>query len=270
MSVGILGNGEIGSSLHRVYAQSGFTEVAIRDPCQGLDANLASCDLLNVCIPFVSYDQFVSALQELELRDGCVVVIHSTVGFGCTDRLQADLSGLILAHSPVRGVHPSLVDGLLTFEKYVGVSDAFFADESVKALLVQHMRSLKMKPVVCRARESELAKLVSTTLYGMNIAAVTDVSEMCEKSGVDFSTVFTRWQTGYNSGYTSLGKPNVCRPVLTPVPRTAEGDRVIGGHCVLPNCVILEKEHGETSLTQFVLRYSDDKSLSHKKAEDAA
>jgi len=87
---------------------------------------------------------------------------------------------------------------------------------------------------------------------------------MCEKNGLDFSKVFTEWQTGYNAGYTSLGKPNVCRPVLTPVPRNAEGNRVIGGHCVLPNCLILEKGQGRTSLTQFVLRYSDEKGLSRE------
>ncbi len=264
MSVGILGNGEIGSSLHRVYELAGFTEVVVRDPFHGLDATLSGCDLVNVCIPFSAYDLFAGALQELHLREGCVVIIQSTVGFGCTDRLQADLPLQILAHSPVRGVHPNLVDGFLTFEKYVGVSDAFVQDESVRTLLIQHTQSLRMRPVMCRAKESELAKLVSTTLYGMNIAAVTDVSQMCEDRGVDFSKVFTQWQTGYNSGYTSLGKPNVCRPVLTPVPQDAEGNRVIGGHCVIPNCVILGKEESETSLMQFVLRYSDDKSLSHE------
>lgn len=264
MSIGILGNGEIGSSLHKVYELAGFTDVAIRDPFQGLDSSLSNCELVNVCIPFAEYHNFVKTLKSLELRDGCVVVIQSTIGVGCTDRLQADMPTLICAHSPVRGVHPNLTEGFLTFEKYVGVSDKHFKDESITTLLIQHTKSLNMKPVLCRAKESELAKVVSTTLYGMNIAAVTDVSNMCEDHGVDFSKVFTQWQTGYNSGYTALGKPDVCRPVLTPVPVNKNGHRVIGGHCVLPNCLILETLAGETNLTQFVLRYADEKGLAHR------
>ncbi|CAM9102882.1 unnamed protein product [Ectocarpus sp. 8 AP-2014] len=258
MSVGILGNGEIGSSLRRVYELAGVADVVVRDPLQGLDASLSHCDAVNVCIPFVDYDGFVKVLRDLKLRDGCAVIIQSTVAVGCTDRVQADLPSLVCAQSPVRGVHPNLTEGLLTFDKYVGVSDRFFGDDTIKSLLSQHMKSIGMNPVVCRAKESELAKLISTTLYGVNIAAITDVSKVCEDTGVDFEKVFTQWQTGYNAGYTALGKSAVCRPVLTPVPENEDGKQVIGGHCVLPNCFILESEMADTALSSFVLRYSDE------------
>lgn len=87
---------------------------------------------------------------------------------------------------------------------------------------------------------------------------------MCADNDVDFSNVFTQWQTGYNSGYTALGKPNVCRPVPTPVPKNDDGRRVIGGHCVLPNFLILKTLMGETNLSEFVLRYADEKGLVHR------
>ncbi|CAM9206659.1 unnamed protein product [Pylaiella littoralis] len=258
MSVGILGNGEIGSALYKVYQLAGYTNnVVVRDPRKGLESSLSGCDTVNVCIPFSGHDRFVEALVDLHLKHGCVVIIQSTVACGTTDRVQARLPHLVCCHSPVRGVHPALAEGLLAFEKYVGVSDAFLRDEQVKSNLVRHVRSLGMQPVLCRAKESELAKIVSTTLYGVNIAAVTDVSRLCEDSGVDFGTVFTRWQTGYNSGYRALGKENVCRPVLTPIPTNPEGERVIGGHCVLPNCVILRENARDTNLADFVLRFAD-------------
>lgn len=263
MSFGILGNGEIGSSLHNVYKIAGFKDVIIRDLYQGLDTNLSKCKIVNVCIPFFGYDSFVKVLRDLELQDGCVVIIQSTVGVGCTDRIQGDFSNLVCVQSPVRGVHPNLTEGFLTFEKYVGVSDRFFKDESIKSLLIQHITSLNIKPFLCRAKESELAKVVSTTLYGINIAAVTDVSNLCKDNGVDFEKVFTKWQAGYNSGYIALGKPNVCRPILTPIPENKHGQQVIGGHCVLPNCMILKQEIGETNLSEFVMRYADNTSLTH-------
>lgn len=263
MSVGILGNGEIGSALHRVYELAGVAGVVTRDPFLGINNSLSDCDLVNVCIPFGGYDEFLNVLQNLELRSGCFVIIQSTTEVGCTDRLQNDLPSLVCVHSPVRGVHPDLTKGLLTFDKYVGISDRFFHDDSAKSFVARHTQSLNMKPVVCRAKESELAKVVSTTLYGLNIAAITDVSQLCKDHAVDFEKVFTQWQTTYNAGYTALGKSNVCRPVLTPVPENEEGRRVIGGHCVIPNCAILNKRMGEKNLTNFVLRYSDKKSLDH-------
>ncbi|CAM9092650.1 unnamed protein product [Ectocarpus sp. 12 AP-2014] len=269
MRVGILGLGEIGSSLHKVYLLSGASDVAVRDPFQGLDTSLSDCEIVNVCIPFSGYDAFSEVIRDLRLGDGCVVMIQSTVGMGCTDRLQADFPSLVCIHSPVRGVHPNLVEGLLTFDKYVGVSDRFGKDQGVKGRILQHIESIGIKPFLCRAKESELAKVVSTTLYGMNIAAITDVFKLCDDNSVDFDAVFTKWQTGYNTGYTSLGKPNVCRPVLTPVPRNPDGERVIGGHCVLPDCLILRNEFGETNISEFVLRYSDTEGLTHRAKSDA-
>ena len=263
MSFGILGNGEIGSSLHKVYELAGINNVIIRDPYKGLDASLSDCEIVNICIPFLGYQQFTEAVSDVKLSDGCVVIIQSTVPVGCTDRFQADFPKLAWVQSPVRGVHPNLTEGLLTFEKFVGISDRFIGDETIRSILIEHVKRLKIKPILCRAKESELAKIVSTTLYGMNIAAVTDVSNLCNENDVDFDTVFTKWQTGYNTGYRALGKPNVCRPVLTPVPDNDEGQKVIGGHCVLPNCMILKEYMGETNLSDFVLRYSDKKSLVH-------
>lgn len=263
---GILGHGQIGSSLRRVYELAGIdkNEVVVRDPFQGLDSSLSRCEIINVCLPFHGYDQLAQVLRDLDIREGCLVFIQSTVEVGCTDRLQTDFPALVLAHSPVRGVHPNLTEGFLTFEKFVGVSDRFFTNRDVTSSLVRHVEALRIKPVVCRAREAELAKLVSTTLYGMNIAAVTDVSNLCESHGADFDTVFTKWQVGYNTGYRALGLSHVCRPVLTPIPKHQEtGKQIIGGHCVVPNATILKTRVGETDLTEFVLRYSDQERLTH-------
>ena len=254
--VGILGNGEIGSSLNRVHELAGHDKVVIRDPFVGLNASLGECDIVNICIPFFGYDEFVKSILDLNLKKNCIVIIQSTIGIGATDKVQADMPDLICVQSPVRGVHPNLAEGMLTFEKYLGVSEKYFSDKEITEYIRNHIVSLNMKPIVCRARESELAKMISTTLYGINIAAISDVASLCEEHEVDFGTVFTRWQTGYNEGYRTLGKDNVCRPVLTPIPKNEDGKRIIGGHCVVPNSVIL-KGMGEKSLSSFVLRYSD-------------
>jgi len=261
--VGILGHGEIGSSLHKVYDLVGYQNVVIRDPYQNINNSLSECDMINVCIPFFGYDKFVEALKDLNLKDGCIIIIQSTIGLGTTDKVQEDIPKCVCVQSPVRGVHPYLTQGMLTFEKYMGVSEAYFQNKEVTAYIKNHLESLNMKPVMCRAKESELAKMVSTTLYGVNIAAINDVADLCEQYEVDFGTVFTRWQTDYNKGYIALGKPNVCRPVLTPIPKNGDGEKIIGGHCVCPNSVIL-KNMGEKNLSSFVLRYSNEKGRVHQ------
>ena len=261
LTIGFMGFGEIGSSLYRVYEMAGYKNLIKRDPYAGLNDSLSACNFVNVCIPFFGMEKFITSIKELNLRPGTFLIIQSTIGVGTCDLIQEQLD-LIVVQSPVRGVHPNLTEGMLTFDKYMGISEKYYSNEKVRFAVEQHLLDLNMKPVVCRAKESELAKAVSTTLYGINIAAINDVAKMCEEHNVSFYTVFTRWQTGYNEGYTKLGRPNVCRPVLTPIPKNDEGKQIIGGHCVLPNAVIL-KNMGHHDIADYILRYSDKAGLKH-------
>ena len=59
--IGIIGYGEIGSSLHNVYKEFEYN-VEIIDPFLGLNGDLLNCDLLNICIPFV--DGFIEVVNE--------------------------------------------------------------------------------------------------------------------------------------------------------------------------------------------------------------
>ena len=262
LKVGILGNGEIGSSLHKVYKLAKYDNVVIRDPYQGINNSVSDCDILNIAIPYFGYDNFIMALNELSLKKGCLIIIQSTIGLGTTDKIQEDIPDCICIQSPVRGVHPDLVQGLLLFDKYMGVSEKYYNDKKVVKMIKNHLLRINMKPVVVPAKESEMAKIISTTLYGVNIAAITDVEELCETYNLNFYNVFTRWQSGYNTGYTILGKKNVIRPILYPIPKNKDGKKLIGGHCVIPNCIIL-KNMGENKLSEFVLRYSDETNQKH-------
>lgn len=261
LKIGFMGFGEIGSSLYRVYELAKIKNLIKRDPYNNLNDSLSDCDVVNVCIPFFSFEKFVNSIKELKLKKNCILIIQSTIGIGTCDLIQEELD-VIVVHSPVRGVHPNLTEGMLTFDKYLGITKKFYDDEKLKSFLEDHLKSLNMKPVLCCAKESELAKAVSTTLYGVNIAAINDVFLMCKEHGVDFETVFTKWQKGYNEGYTKLGKANVCRPILTPIPYNDEGKQLIMGHCVIPNSVIL-KNMGHHDIADYVLRYGDETNKKH-------
>ena len=65
----------------------------------------------------------------------------------------------MVVHSPVRGVHPYLFEGLKTFVKYVGAEDKKAGEMAKK-----HFESLGIKTkLVYPAKTSELAKLFCTT-----------------------------------------------------------------------------------------------------------
>ena len=114
--IGIIGYGEIGSSLHTIYKEFGYN-IKVIDPLFGLKDDLSNCDLLNICIPFI--DNFVNIVNEyIHTLNPGLIVIHSTVEPGTTSKIKGRV-----CHSPVRGLHPNLSLGIKTFIKYISSDD---------------------------------------------------------------------------------------------------------------------------------------------------
>lgn len=216
--IGIIGYGEIGQALEKLYKDPVFIKDLERD--DGLDG----VEVLHICIPYgEDFQSFVKDyIQEYK---PLYTIIHSTVPPNTTKQL-AWLTGERVVHSPVRGIHPNLLEGLLTFEKYVGAD--FECDD-----IVEHLNSLGIKTKVVPSQTSELAKLLSTTYYGVCIAWHGEMKKMCDELGVDFQETVSDWNIGYNEGYNKLDMEQVIRPVLYPPDK-------IGGHCIIPNTELLK------------------------------
>ena len=149
-----------------------------------------------------------------------------------------------VVHSPIRGVHPNLFEGVMTFVKYVG-SD----DEPLSLIVKKHLEALGIVAVCCASsRTTELGKLLSTTYYGLVIAWHGEMKKMCDELNIDFNEAVTAFNTTYNEGYAKLGHLNVQRPVLYPP------DGTIGGHCVIPNAEFLKELHPSKAL-ETILEY---------------
>ena len=234
--IGIIGYGEIGSSLHAIYKEFDHN-VKIIDPFFDLNDDLSNCDLLNICIPFI--DNFVNIVNEyIDTLNPRLIVIHSTVEPGTTSQIKGRV-----CHSPVRGLHPNLSLGIKTFIKYISSDDI---NNSIE--YQNHLNSLNIKSFICKnTKTSEYAKLLDTTYYGLCIAFHNDVASVCEKEGLDFNEVMTNYNQSYNDGYVSLGKENVVRPVLY-------SSGKIGGHCVIPNAKILNT-YLKSQLIDGILKY---------------
>lgn len=233
--VGILGYGEIGRSLARFYENPKIKDLK-------RDDGLQRVDILNVCIPF--NDKFVDIIKkEIKAIKPKLTIIHSTIAPGTTKKI-----GGMVVHSPCRGVHPYLYEGLKTFVKYIG-ADNKEAGEMAK----EHLESLGIKTkLVYPSKTSELAKLFCTTYYGLCIAWHGEMAKICKKEKVNFEDVATELNKTYNEGYTKLGKTNVVRPVLS------APEKGIGGHCVIPNTKILKKYY-KSKAFDLILNYESKK-----------
>jgi len=234
LGIAIIGNGEIGSSLVEVYREKNI-DTMVRD----LDFNKISGDvsILNICLPYTK--NFVKIVNDYVLEyQPKLTIIHSTVSVGTTKKINGNC-----VHSPVRGVHPNLKEGIQKFIKFIGYNDI----ES-KELTEKHFDSLGIEYYsIENSDSSELAKLTSTTYYGLCIAWHGEMKKMCDKYDIDFDTI-NKWTDSYNSCYSEMGMSNVVRPNLYP-PKNG-----IGGHCVIPNTEILNNEFDSKAL-DLILEY---------------
>lgn len=214
----IAGNGEIGSAIKEVLSDKYDVVAFNKEGTEG------TCDVLHICFPHSS--SFEWEVEEAVTRYAPgLTIIHSTVPVGTTDRLATSIR---IVHSPVRGVHPNLTEGVRTFTKYFG-GEWSAAKEAAEIFREVGVRA----DIWPSARDTELAKLLSTTYYGIAILFQKHAKRLSDKHGTDYHRVYEKWNDHYNEGYQLLGMPNVTRPVLKNMPGK------IGGHCVQANWKLL-------------------------------
>lgn len=233
IKVGILGYGEIGKAISKFYKNLKIKDLKRDDELKGID-------ILHICIPWS--DKFVDIVKkEIKNSKPKLTIIHSTVAPGTVKKI-----GGMVVHSPVRGVHPHLYEGIKTFVKYIG------ADNKKAARLAEgHFKKLGIKTkIFYPSKTTELGKILDTTYYGMCIAWHKEMKKICDQLDIDFEKSVTEFNQTYNEGYKKLGKSNVIRPVLF------ADQKPIGGHCIVPNTKLLKK-YFESRAIDLILNYEN-------------
>ena len=229
----ILGVGEVGKAILSLYKENKIKVV-------GKDINdhktYKNVNFLNICIPY-NDDFLETVVNEIEKLKPKITIIHSTVPIGTTQKLKK-ITNAKLAHSPVVGSHPFLKKSLKTFTKYVSAND-----KKTFLKIKKHFKLLKIKSKYAESfTNTETAKLLCTSYYGVCIAWHYYMNEICKKHNVDFSFI-QDWNKNYNDGYSKNKLSKYNRPILYP-----PESKKIGGHCVIPNADILKK----TNLNPFI------------------
>lgn len=226
----VVGAGEVGTGLYEVLRETYGANVQIRDIEEPTD-EIGKVDYLHICIPFKNFSSFKKAVNGYVRKyKPSITVIHSTVPVGTTRRL-----GERFVHSPIRGKHPHLAEGIRTFTKFVGsvIADLTTGNVPANEIAAYFIGANIQSIVFNRSETTELGKIMETTQYGWFIALAKEIKRVCDVQGLDFTEVYTIHNQSYNEGYAKLGLPQYCRPVLEPVPGP------IGGHCVVPNAKLL-------------------------------
>jgi len=224
--IGVLGYGEVGQAIAKFYKKVLIKDLKRNDGIEGVE-------VLNICIPYNNNFIKTARKEIMEIKPK-LTIIHSTVALGTTKKLILGLPKNLRAivHSPIRGVHPKLYKGIKIFVKYIGAEN-----KKTGKLAEKHLKSLGIKTkVFYPASASEALKLWDTTQYGWMITLNKEIKKWCDKKGLDFKAIYEEANKSYNEGYKKLGRPEVARPYL----KSMKGK--IGGHCIVPNCYLLDSE----------------------------
>lgn len=218
----VIGLGEVGKAIREVLG------------ADGLDINItpthSTYDVLHICFPYSN--KFVENVVAYQKKyTPSLTIIHSTVPIGTSRECNA-------VHSPVRGIHPHLTEGVRTFVKYFGGKDAEQAAKIFRDLGI----TVKATPL---SENTEALKLWDTTIYGMNIIIEKAIHEFCKTHDLDFNLIYADANTTYNEGYERLGHPEYKKYIL------AHKEGPIGGHCVIPNAKLID-----SPLARLLQRYN--------------
>jgi hypothetical protein len=225
----LFGFGEIGKALYDVFKNSHNIDILSLD-YKNLSRDLLDNKILLIAIPYS--ERFFSIVEKIQKDvQPEATIIFSTVAIGTCARLNA-------VHSPIEGRHPNLAESIRVMRRWVGgenkIANQFFWNAGIKTKNVPE------------ASYTEFLKLRSTSLYGVNLEFARYSKKVADKLDMNFELV-REFDTDYNKLYKKLDLPQFQRYILdAPVNK-------IGGHCVVPNALILDKQFPSVFLKEIYL-----------------
>ena len=225
----VVGLGEIGGALHKILKAKYGKKVF------GYDINLPEplpehhVGMLHICIPW-SKDFIPIVEKYIDATRPACTIIHSSVPVGTT----ASIKGKTF-HSPVRGKHPNMEEGLKKYDKYISFDDVDLYD--AQEISNYFLKAGIQTKIVADTKATELGKLLALSRYGVYIAFAKEQEKICEQFDVPYHKVVTDWEKTRNAGV----EEKLRQPLLWPF------DQFVGGHCTVEDMEILLEQY-ETPL----------------------
>lgn len=230
----VVGRGEIGNAVSQTVAKR--DSVVTYDLRDGAAPDVKGIDVLHICFPFVDEDIFIPAVQfYIDKYKPMHVIIWSTLPIGTTKQINGAV------HSPIEGRHPALAMSVRTMTRWIGANNPgegeFFAAYFKECWIKTH--------VVPSSDFTEFLKLRSTSKFGVNLAFAEYEAGVAKEIGMDYK-LLKDFDKDYNKLYRNLGMDWAQRYVLN------DPNGQIGGHCVVPNAKILNRQFPSDLLKKII------------------
>ena len=212
----VIGTGEIGAPLLEVLSSRYRTRGVDVEPVEITER----VDVMHVCYPFQIGDFVGTTVEYIEKYSPSLVIINSTVAPGTTRKVAERAPGVKVAYSPVRGKHKKMKQDLLFYTKFVAGVEKEWGEEAAS-----HFACAGVKVRLFSSPEAlELAKLLSTTYFGLLIAWAQEMDRFAKNLNVDYDEITQFFEE------------------IPYFPKTKFFPGFIGGHCVIPNIHILRMD----------------------------
>lgn len=228
----VIGLGETGKPLYNILKKS-YPDTYGFDLKTGWASELPEevVGVMNVCIPYSDF--FVKIVKEYQfVHNPILTIIHSTVPVGTTAFIENAV------HSPILGMHKNMESDMMKYTKWVS------GGRSAEAAIYFKGAGFNTKGMGDKTETTELLKLFCLAKYGMSIAFAQYQKDICSQYDIEYTRVLD-WDRDYNTHVADHLK----RPVLMPP------DGKIGGHCVIQNTKLLNKQHPNQILSE-ILKYA--------------
>lgn len=213
MKVLVVGAGKVGSALSLIVSRC--HKVTVLD-IEAINCDSEHFDVMHVCFPF--NDCFVwNVKRYIHKFTPELTIIESTVPVGTTREIWLDLHRMYLVvHSPVRGLHDALVEGLEVYDKFIGAPNDYCGHAAYN-----YYRGLGLYPFVCDGpEETEFSKLANLSYFAVQVAFWQEIERKVKSLELNLSEV--------QAFFKSTGRD---RPVRR--------GGVIGGECVMQGLIKL-------------------------------
>lgn len=218
----IIGMGEIGKSLEKVFIESNHEGMDL----QTLDIEdkevTGPVDIMHIA--FGWSENFEAVVQAYQKRfKPYATIVYSTVPIGTCKRLN-------VFHSPVEGRHPELAKSIREMPRWISSNDGRMW------LAVGFWESICKEVRTIHSTDfTEFLKLRSTSKFGINLVWTQYEADTAASLGMDFE-LLKKFDQDYNRLYKTLDMDWAQRYILDPPAGK------IGGHCVVPNAELLDKQ----------------------------
>lgn len=226
----VCGMGEIGMPILKLLSKSIHVIGYDLNPQLSNEKKLRSyssipTELLHICIPYnKTFEKNVLDLTSKFNPE--IVVIHSTIKPGTTERLQKKLD-ISVIYSATRGIHKRMTKDIKRYVKFYSVYSWAPKSRWAKKVYENRMRKEGVKTkIMSSPLVLELAKIiVDTSYYGwlINYAQLSNIIAI--KHNVNYDEM---WSFA-DEIHKYLGN----RPKMFP--------GFIGGHCVIPNLDLIDE-----------------------------